>query len=411
MTLSLIYFIVNIYFPWALTLSESSLLFSNIGQIIIFLVILTSIIVSWTAGIFQAKNDKVFHVFVILNLILFLTCFASSFLIFFIFFEIRLWPLIFLILGWGYQPERLKAGLWIAMYTLLASLPLLVLILFLRSNVNMSVIRGAIRRMRNSNWRPLIFLTITAAFFAKFPIFFFHLWLPKAHVEAPVTGSIILAALLLKLAGLGLFFVLPLWVNSFLTSFIFFFILTGGRLVRILCVWQKDAKVLVAYSSVSHMAFAARALIWGASKSSLLARIMIILAHGISSSFMFCIANSIYIRRGTRVFTLQKRVLNNFPLFIFRLFFASIANIAGPPRVNFFAEVFSVLNLMSVSYFSAGVLALIIFLAAAYSLILYLSLCQGSRPWFKARSLNLRSREIILYYTHIFIIFWIFFLF
>lgn len=120
---------------------------------------------------------------------------------------------------------------------------------------------------------------------------------------------------------------------------------------------------------------------------------------------MFCIANSIYIRRGTRVFTLQKRVLNNFPLFIFRLFFASIANIAGPPRVNFFAEVFSVLNLMSVSYFSAGVLALIIFLAAAYSLILYLSLCQGSRPWFKARSLNLRSREIILYYIHIFIIF------
>jgi NADH-ubiquinone oxidoreductase chain 4 len=130
---------------------------------------------------------------------------------FYLFFERSLIPTLLLILGWGYQPERLQAGVYLLFYTLFASLPLLVGIFYL---INYSFSVSFYLLKDQSIFSSLFYLCIIFAFLVKMPIFLVHLWLPKAHVEAPVSGSIILAGVLLKLGGYGLLRVYPFIVLS-----------------------------------------------------------------------------------------------------------------------------------------------------------------------------------------------------
>lgn len=133
-------------------------------------------------------------------------CFCvSHFFLFYIFFEFSLVPTFFLILGWGYQPERVQAGLYMMMYTICASLPLLFFLFTIYFfNGHLSFFLSSSFYSVSGLLSLFIFIFSCLAFFVKIPIYFFHLWLPKAHVEAPVAGSMILAGVLLKLGGYGL---------------------------------------------------------------------------------------------------------------------------------------------------------------------------------------------------------------
>nr|YP_009706256.1 NADH dehydrogenase subunit 4 [Conocephalus maculatus]AIW64927.1 NADH dehydrogenase subunit 4 [Conocephalus maculatus] len=314
--------------------------------------------------------DKMF-LFLIIMLLLLLVCTFSSVSLFFfyVFFEGTLIPTLFLILGWGYQPERLQAGVYLLFYTLLASLPLLVG-LFGIYNCYGTLYIGFLYNVNFTS--SLFYLCMILAFLVKMPMFMVHLWLPKAHVEAPVSGSMILAGVLLKMGGYGLLRVYSMLISLGLKyNFVWIGIsLVGGVLVSLVCLRQMDLKALIAYSSVVHMGMVLGGLMtlstWGISSTYTL-----MIAHGLCSSGLFALANISYERLGSRSLLINKGLMNFMPSMAMWWFLLSSSNMAAPPSLNLMGEIGLLNSLVAWSSLSMVSLMLLSFFSAAYSLYLY----------------------------------------
>nr|ALO77017.1 NADH deshydrogenase subunit 4 [Mordellidae sp. GENSP02] len=310
----------------------------------------------------------------VLLLALMLTFSSIDLFIFYFFLKLVLFLLLFLILGWGYQPERLQAGSYLLFYTLLASLPMLISIFYCyRSSGTLSF------PLLNNSESFILYLCMNSVFFVKIPMFFVHLWLPKAHVEAPISGSMILAGIMLKLGGYGLLRVLPLFlvVNMSVNLFFISISLIGGVIVSLVCLRQSDMKMLIAYSSVSHMGLALGGILslnyWGLSGS-----LVMMLAHGLCSSGLFCLANISYERVHSRSMYLNKGLINIIPSLSLWWFLLVSSNMAAPPSFNLLGEIMLINSLVAVSEFNMVFLMLLSFFSAAYSLYLYSFTQHGS---------------------------------
>nr|YP_010392986.1 NADH dehydrogenase subunit 4 [Tipula aestiva]UPX88787.1 NADH dehydrogenase subunit 4 [Tipula aestiva] len=320
--------------------------------------------------VFRNKNYWNFFLLIVLVLLIFLylTFSSMNLFLFYLFFESSLIPTLFLIMGWGYQPERLQAGIYLLFYTLLASLPLLVGIFF----VYKKIMYLEFMLMNVVNFGSLLYLSLIFAFLVKMPMFLVHLWLPKAHVEAPVSGSMILAGVLLKLGGYGILRVLPLIQNENMV-FSWFWIsisLIGGVLVSFICLRQTDLKSLIAYSSVAHMSVALSGMLtmtcWGMSGGYVL-----MIGHGLCSSGLFCLANISYERMSSRSLFINKGMLNFMPSMTLWWFLLSSCNMAAPPSLNLLGEISLLNSIVSWSWISMFMLALLSFFSAGYTLYLY----------------------------------------
>jgi len=321
------------------------------------------------------QNDFTF-VFLLINiLLLFFLVFTFrclDYLSFYVRFEASLIPTLILILGWGYQPERIQAGVYFLFYTMFASLPLLVSILFIyyyfgsvRINLNGILLESS---MSMYIW----YLVTVFAFIVKLPIFLVHLWLPKAHVEAPVAGSIILAGVLLKLGGYGLIRVLPIfsYLNKNLSWIWVSVRVVGGVIVRIICLRQVDIKALIAYSSVAHIGLVLCGLVvfgwWGLNGA-----LIVMVGHGLCSSGLFCLANIVYERLRRRSLLIRKGLLNFIPSIGLWWFLLRAGNIAAPPTLNLLGEVRLILRVVSWSKIRILGIGLLSFFRAGYTLYIY----------------------------------------
>nr|ALO76711.1 NADH deshydrogenase subunit 4 [Popillia sp. POP01] len=307
-------------------------------------------------------------VMIILLISLVMTFSSMNLFVFYLFFELSLIPTLMLIIGWGYQPERLQAGVYLLFYTLFASLPMMISIFYYYEKFHTLDFFFMYYDLNS----VLLYMCMNMVFFIKMPMYFVHLWLPKAHVEAPVAGSMILAGVMLKLGGYGLMRLMSIFLTiGSQINFIFITIsMVGGFLVSLICLRQVDIKSLIAYSSVAHMGMVLSGILtlsyWGMSGA-----LVMMIAHGLCSSGLFCLANISYERLHSRSIYLNKGLINLMPIMSMWWFLFSCCNMAAPPSLNLLGEIMLINSLVSWSNYTMIFLALMSFFSAAYSLYLY----------------------------------------
>nr|QWZ47663.1 NADH dehydrogenase subunit 4 [Metidiocerus impressifrons] len=310
--------------------------------------------------------------FIFLNMILCLSLYiifsTLNMFMMYLFFEFSLIPLIILVLGWGYQPERLTSVLYLFFYTLFASLPLLLIIIYFYLNFGSLFFDYSF----SYSLSFLMHFFMVFAFLVKLPMFMFHYWLPKAHVQAPVSGSMILAGLFLKIGGYGLMRFMFIYEYLFLNySYIWYSMsIWGSIIVSLICFIQGDIKCLIAYSSVCHMGMCLMGLLtmnyWG-----LMGSYLMMIGHGLCSSGMFCMANLVYERLLSRSFFINKGLITFMPSLSLIWFLFCCFNMSCPPSINFLSELIILGSMMSYYYWSFIYVVFISFLSACFSIYLF----------------------------------------
>nr|QOC70755.1 NADH dehydrogenase subunit 4 [Tetraclita squamosa squamosa] len=383
-----------VYFPYFVFLSLGWLMFYGSSYISLsflgldtlswFLILLTFWIImlmhlsSYGYKLHNFYYQKFCFILVLMMILLFLTFSTLDMLTFYIFFEGSLIPIYLLIMGWGYQPERLQAGIYLLLYTIFASLPLLISIIFLGQflgGYNFSMLSLYFETYHYMNF--WFFFSIFA-FLVKLPAFYVHLWLPKAHVEAPVSGSMMLAGVLLKLGCYGMMRLMGFFEGkvNFLSSILVSLGLLGGLMVSFICLRQVDLKALIAYSSVSHMGLALGGLgswgLWGYSSC-----LYTCVAHGLCSSGLFFLSGVVYERSGSRSILINKGLLEMMPSMSFWWFMYCIGNMAAPVVLNLIGELGLIGSILGFSFFSMMFLMFFSFMGACYSLYLFSSTQHG----------------------------------
>jgi len=335
------------------------------------------IIASWKSVTSRVREYMM--AFLILETLMIGTFSALDLVLFYLFFEGGLIPM-FLIIGvWG-GPRRVYASFKFFLYTLLGSVLMLLAIMALYWNAGTTDIPTLMHTAVPRSLQTWAWLAFFASFAVKMPMWPVHTWLPDAHVEAPTAGSVILAAILLKMGGYGfLRFSLPMFplASHDFAPLIFSLSVIAIIYTSLVALMQEDIKKLIAYSSVAHMGFVTMGIFAG-TMQGVAGGVFQMISHGIVSGALFLCVGIVYDRMHTREISAYGGLVNHMPLYALVFMVFTMANIGLPGTSGFVGEFMTLIGTFKISIPTAFFATIGVILSACYALWLYRKVVFGA---------------------------------
>jgi NADH-quinone oxidoreductase subunit M len=335
-----------------------------------------SILASWTSIQLRVRDYMI--AFLVLETLMVGTFCALDLVLFYLFFEGGLIPM-FLIIGvWG-GPRRVYASFKFFLYTLLGSVLMLLAIMAMYWEAGTTDIASLLHHSFPLSLQKWAWFAFLASFAVKLPMWPVHTWLPDAHVEAPTAGSVILAAILLKMGGYGfLRFSLPMFpdASAQLAPLIYTLSVVAIVYTSLVALMQEDMKKLIAYSSVAHMGFVTMG-IFAVTAQGVAGGIFQMVSHGIVSAALFLCVGIVYDRMHTREIAAYGGLVNRMPLYAFVFMVFTLANVGLPGTSGFVGEFLSLIGTFRVNNWVATLATIGTILSAAYALWLYRKIIFG----------------------------------
>jgi NADH-quinone oxidoreductase subunit M len=345
------------------------------GISMLFVILTTFLMPFCIAASWESVESRVksyFIAFLILETLMIGVFTALDIVLFYVYFEAGLIPM-FLIIGvWGGK-RRVYASFKFFLYTLLGSVLMLLAIMAMYWQSGTTDITALLKYEFPATMQTWLWLAFFASFAVKMPMWPVHTWLPDAHVEAPTAGSVILAAILLKMGGYGfLRFSLPMFplASEYFAPFVFTLSIVAIIYTSLVALMQEDMKKLIAYSSVAHMGYVTMG-IFAANAQGIQGGIFQMLSHGLVSGALFLCVGVVYDRMHTREIAAYGGLVNNMPKYAVALLIFTMANVGLPGTSSFVGEFLTLMGAFRVNTWVAFFATFGVILSAAYALWLY----------------------------------------